>query len=635
MAKFALLIGVSEYGAGIPPLPECVVDVDAMQRVLLDSEMGGFAEAKVIKDPLRQEMEDAIYQIFNNRNKDDLLLFYFSGHGMTDEDENKLYLANKDTYNKENGRVYEPSAVAATYINQRLNCSKAKRLVLILDCCYSGAFAKEMTKGDSVINLEDYLGGKGRAILTSSSAHECSLGAKVATEHGNSELSIYTRYLVEGIETGAADLDNDGLIGVEELHEYASKHVREADPAMNPKFYQQRDESDTIILAKSPKDDPKLKYRKAVEKWVEPPLGKISVTARKLLELKRIELEISVDNARSIEAEVLQPITEHTNKLIDYEEALIRDFESGYPFSPVVEEALKAYQDALGLSDEDIIEIEKRVLNNVKSLPKIQFTSIKLNAQGKIISRPQGEAEIFVEDLGHGVPLTIVKIPGSEFLMGSSTSEEGIYNPETPQHLVKVPDFYLGQTLISQAQWQQIMGNNPSNFTGNSKLPVEKVSWLDTQKFCQKLSVQSKRKYRLPSEAEWEYACRARTTTPFYFGETISSEVANYKSELGEFRQRTTPVSHFPPNAFGLYDLHGNLWEWCQDHSHKNYERAPTNGSSWLDLDASKDALRVVRGGAWNVLLSNCRSATRLYHTPDIRVSDIGFRVVCEIPRTF
>ena len=363
MEKFALLIGVSEYGAGIPALPECVFDIDEMQRVLLHPEMGGFAKADVLKDPQRQEMEDAIYKLFNNCQKDDLLLFYFSGHGMMDEDENKLHLANRDTRNKENGNLYEPSAVSAEFINKRLNYSRSKRLVLILDCCYSGAFAKEMTKGDNSINLENYLGGKGRAILASSSASERSLGAKVTTQQGNSGLSIYTRYLIEGIETGAADLDNDGFIGVEELHKYASKRVKEAAPAMNPKFYQQQEEGCSIILAKSPKDDSRLKYRKEVEKWVEPPFGKISRVARELLELKSIELGISEDEARSIEAEELQPYREYTNKLRKYEDVLIIEAsESDYPFRPVVEAALKDYQQELKLRDEDIAEIYQRVL---------------------------------------------------------------------------------------------------------------------------------------------------------------------------------------------------------------------------------------------------------------------------------
>jgi formylglycine-generating enzyme required for sulfatase activity len=626
MARLALLIGVSEYGAGIPALPECVVDVDAMQRVLGHPEMGGFAAADitVLKDPQRQEMEDAIYQLFNNRQKDDLLLFYFSGHGMQDEYEYKLYLANRDTYNKENGKVYEPSAVSAAYINQRLNNSKSKRLVLILDCCYSGAFAKEMTKGDSIINLDNYLGGKGRAILTSSTASETSLGAKVTTEHGNSGLSIYTRYLVEGIETGAADLDDDGFIGVEELHEYASERVNKAAPAMNPMFYPQ-ERGNKIILAKSPKDDSKLKYRKEVEKWIEPPLGKISSVARRLLKLKQIELGISADEAESIEAEALQPYTELATKLGEYEEAVIEALESGYPFSPLTEAALKAYQKGLELRNEDIVEIEQRVLKAVKSSPpKIQFTSVKVDAKGEIIARPQGEAEIFVEDLGAGVSLTMVKIPGGEFLMGSPTSEEGRSTDESPQHLVKVPEFYMGQTLVTQAQWQQIMGNNPSHFTGDGKLPVEQVSWLDTQEFCQKLFQQTQREYRLPSEAEWEYACRAKTTAPFYFGAKMTDKLANY----GRQRSKTTPVGEFPANAFGLYDLHGNLWEWCQDHWHENYEGAPINGSFWLDLDAAENAFRVLRGGSWAYDPRYCRSAYRIRYDADIRFSNIGFRVV-------
>ncbi len=154
MARLALLIGVSEYGAGIPALPECVVDVDAMQRVLVHPEMGGFAAADitVLKNPQRQEMVDAIHKFFSNRKPDDLLLFYFSGHGMMDEDGYKLHLANSGTYTNQNSRVYAPSALEAAYLHQRLNYSKSKRLVLILDCCYSGAFAKEMTKGDSMIN---------------------------------------------------------------------------------------------------------------------------------------------------------------------------------------------------------------------------------------------------------------------------------------------------------------------------------------------------------------------------------------------------------------------------------------------------------------------------------------------------
>jgi uncharacterized caspase-like protein len=276
MAKIALLIGVSEYEPGLNPLPGSVLDVDAMQRVLVHPEMGGFAETDVItlKNPQRQEMEEAIYRLFANRHKDDLLLFYFSGHGIKDE-QNKLYLATRTTH-KDNGRLFKPSAVAATTLHESINDSRSQRQVIILDCCFSGAIAQGMmVKDDGIVNLQEYLGGKGRAILTSSTSIEYSFGADASTNE-ETGLSIYTRYLVEGIETGAADTDDDGYIVVEELHDYTSRRVKEAAPAMNPKFYPV-EEGYKIILAKSPKDDPKLKYRKELQKRLELGKGKLSI----------------------------------------------------------------------------------------------------------------------------------------------------------------------------------------------------------------------------------------------------------------------------------------------------------------------------------------------------------------------
>jgi uncharacterized caspase-like protein len=218
MAKVALLIGVSEYETGLNPLPAAVKDVEAMQRVLVHPEMGGFAEENitVLKNPQRQAIEDAIYKLFDNRQKDDLLLFYFSGHGVKD-DSGKLYLSSRATC-KSNGRLVKPSAVAASTLHENINDSKSQRQVVILDCCFSGAFSKGMTmKDDGSVNVQEQLGGKGRAILTSSTSTQYSF------EQENSE-SVYTQYLVEGIEKGAADLDDDGWISVDELHDYASSN---------------------------------------------------------------------------------------------------------------------------------------------------------------------------------------------------------------------------------------------------------------------------------------------------------------------------------------------------------------------------------------------------------------------------
>ncbi|MEA5581177.1 SUMF1/EgtB/PvdO family nonheme iron enzyme [Nodularia harveyana UHCC-0300] len=251
-----------------------------------------------------------------------------------------------------------------------------------------------------------------------------------------------------------------------------------------------------------------------------------------------------------------------------------------------------------------------------------------------------GKAEGFTEDLGQGVKLEMVKIPGGTFMMGASNKEEGSRDNERPEHQVTVPDFYMGRYLVTQAQWARVAASlpqinskldpRPSHFKGNENLPVDSVSWDDAVEFCARLSKATGRDYRLPSEAEWEYACRAHTYTPFHFGDVITTEVANYNGEYspkGEYRQKTTPVGSFPPNAFGLYDMHGNLWEWCLDTWHSNYDGAPKDGSAWINND--NQVLRLLRGGSWPYDPGFCRSASRNNLYPDNAYSNIGFRVVC------
>ncbi|NES67565.1 MAG: formylglycine-generating enzyme family protein, partial [Okeania sp. SIO2D1] len=171
------------------------------------------------------------------------------------------------------------------------------------------------------------------------------------------------------------------------------------------------------------------------------------------------------------------------------------------------------------------------------------------------------------------------------------------------------------------------MGNNPSSFKGGSR-PVEKVSWHNAVEFCQKLSEKTGKIYTLSSESQWEYACRAGTTTPFYFGETITSELVNYEGKIGQ----TTDVGSFPPNAFGLYDMHGNVWEWCLDVWHNNYNGAPTDGSAWES--GGNNSQRLLRGGCWYGISWNCRCAWRDYIYAGVHFSYVGFRVVSSAPRS-
>jgi uncharacterized caspase-like protein len=356
MTKVALLIGVSEYEPSLNPLPGAVKDVEAMHRVSAHPEMGGFAQENitVLKNPQRQAIEDAIYKLFDNRQKDDLLLFYFSGHGVKDES-GKLYLSTCET-RKNNGRLVKPSAVAASTLHDSINESKSQRQVVILDCCFSGAIAKGMSvKDDGTVNVQEQLGGKGRAILTSSTSTQYSF------EQEGSELSVYTQYLVEGIEKGAADQDNDGWISIDELHEYASSKVREAAPAMTPEFYPVQ-EGHKILLAKSPKDDPKLKYRKELDKIALEDEGDVSLINRFCLEELRNNLKLSAQEAEVIELEVLEPYRKRTEKLQRYKQVLSQAIQSQYPLRPKDRNALNRFQTILNLRDEDIAEIEARVI---------------------------------------------------------------------------------------------------------------------------------------------------------------------------------------------------------------------------------------------------------------------------------
>jgi formylglycine-generating enzyme required for sulfatase activity len=269
-------------------------------------------------------------------------------------------------------------------------------------------------------------------------------------------------------------------------------------------------------------------------------------------------------------------------------------------------------------------------------LPLFEFEVVTVDASGQINSRRRHYARYFTEDLGNGVGLEMVAIPGGTFLMGSPETDPSPFDSsplpnESPQHQVTVKPFFMGKYTVTQKQWQAVaalpqikisLNPDPSSFKGEN-LPVEQISWYEAEEFCGRLSKKTGKTYRLPSEAEWEYGCRAGTTTPFYFGETITKDLVNCNHGL----YHTTPVGSFPPNAFGLYDMHGNIWEWCADPWHQNYNGAPNDGSIWGSGGNNK--YKQLRGGSWDYYPGLCRSAYRYWVDADNRNNGIGFRVVC------
>ncbi|MFM7526936.1 MAG: formylglycine-generating enzyme family protein [Nodosilinea sp.] len=255
--------------------------------------------------------------------------------------------------------------------------------------------------------------------------------------------------------------------------------------------------------------------------------------------------------------------------------------------------------------------------------------------------------------------LELMLIPAGRFVMGSPPEELNRRDNEAPQHEVTLGAFLMGRYPVTQGQWRAIASRqdlqvnrpidlDPSHFKGEDH-PVESVSWYEAVEFCDRLSTLAGRSYRLPSEAEWEYACRAGTTTPFHLGETITTDLANYRGEDNEslrwsgyygvgpkgiYRKTTTSVNYFHPlaNRFGLSDMYGNVFEWCLDHYHDNYEGAPRNGTAWVDAEAEENKSRILRGGSWYFDPVLCRSASRSRNAPNARVNSFGFRVVCAPP---
>ncbi|MBO1047845.1 MAG: SUMF1/EgtB/PvdO family nonheme iron enzyme [Dolichospermum sp. DEX182a] len=695
--KTALLIGISEYGESIPPLSSPLHDVEAMERVLKNPNLGNFTEVEKLLNPNSEAMKIAILNLFKNAEKDDLLLFFFSGHGMINDD-NHLYLATRNTA-KDN---FEATAVDANFIQTQSKNCYSKRQVLILDACYSGAFANGWHTKSIGVDIKKQLGAEGRVVMTSSGATQTSFTQEGAT------LSLYTQYLVEGIETGAADNDSDGKIHIQELHAYAKAKVQAVKPNMKPDIILDREAYD-ILLAYTPKN-PEVEYRKLVEQYTQN--GELKKVAILVLTEKRKTLRITDAVAEEIEREVLEPFLRRLVNLQSYKQYFAEEVEQQYPLNEQTLKILKDYrQDVLGLRDEDVASIELEI-TSVKETKKLQpqqeqqaakklrlhqktetlqrqqeqqaAKQLQLHQETETLQRQQKQqvaeelrlqekteknqfgyqlktfefetAEIslksqllglvrkpeikyisksgkyFTEDLGNGIFLEMVHIPGGTFIMGSPENEEGYNKSQSPQHEVTVPAFFMGKYLVTQKQWRIVaalpkininLEPEPSQFQGDN-LPVEGLSWYDTQEFCARLSQKTNKAYRLPSEAEWEYACRGGTTTAFYFGKTISPELANYDSK---YQGKTTEVGKFPANPFGLHDMCGNVWEWCEDGWHKDYINAPDDGTAWLNNSNNR---RVLRGGSWFIPSENCRSSFRFYADASfVGCNLFSFRVMC------
>jgi formylglycine-generating enzyme required for sulfatase activity len=585
----AIAIGINGYDF-LQPLRFAQRDAELMQKFLQGE--AGFEQIYFFADnspdingkstrPNRANLLRVLRQLFKEPflGAGDNFWFFFSGHGIRHADRDYLMPCDGDPEDIEN------TAIEINFVTERLRRCGADNVVLVLDACRSlGTRA-----------------GEGIGRQTANEAR--SLGVISIFSCSPQEYS----YEIEALQQGAftcALLEGLGIQGkcatVERLNQYISFRV--------PELVQEhhRGKQTPYIIA-----EPVNKSHLILV----PQYASLADIATLKNDAYGAEVEKNLGLAEQLWIRVLVAASGQDIQAV---RALQR---------------IALLQQNLPNPDTQYINKEGKGEEKGSSLLQtFRFETVTVNAKGTITNRRNLEAKYFVEDLGNGVTLEMVQIPGGTFTMGSPATEAKRYDAESPQHQVTVPTFFMGRYQVTQAQYQAIVGKNPSNFQG-AKRPVEKVSWDDAVEFCKQLSKNSGRNYRLPSEAEWEYACRALTTTPFYFGETITTDLVNYGGTVtpygsapkGIYREETTEVGKFPPNAFGLYDMHGNVWEWCQDYWHDNYQGAPTDGSAWLT--GGDNTRRLLRGGSWYGIPESCRSAYRFRDVADNRVSNIGFRL--------
>ncbi len=436
-------------------------------------------------------------------------------------------------------------------------------------------------------------------------------------------------------------------------------------------------------------------YRHKAEEFASD--GEISLVESEILKDLQEKLGLTDLEAKAVREKALEPYGIYKENIDKYR-LFLTNFvhEQGYPLNETAKNELKKLQQYYVLKDEDVVRLEKeqeveyqkRQAEKLRqqaeilpqetteyqrqqaesqkrpetesstrvSLPSIQtqffeFDTATITVKSGLfglakncqINRSRKRAEFFSENLSNGVVLEMVKIPGGKFFMGSPENEPERFDWESPQHTVTVQPFFMGKYPVTQSQWAIVaalekvntdLNPDPSRFKGANR-PVECVFWDDAIEFCARLSNKTGKTYRLPSEAEWEYACRAGTTTPFYFGETITTDLANYNGNYtynsgskGEYREQTTDVEKFSPNPFGLFDMHGNILEWCQDAWHENYNGSPVDGSPWM----SENDNRLLRGGSWLNGPGGCRSADRGRNARGLWNNNVGFRVVVASP---
>lgn len=516
-------------------------------------------QTRLLLNATRQQILSALSSYRRELDPNANLLIFYAGHGVNDTEADKAYWLPVDAQ-----RTDPSNWISADDITVNIKVIPAKHVLIVSDSCYSGTIVRAVagtvsTPLERGRYLQKMMAGKSRTLMASG-------GNEPVVDDGGGGHSVFANALLRGLDQN----DKEVFTADELFRDYIQEAVAgkaNQTPEYNPLRNSGHDSGDFVFV--------RVKVGgKTVEVTVKAPKSSPATVDPAAIELSYWE---TIRNSTDPE---------------DY----------------------KAYLDKYPNGQFDVLARNRlKALSAAKPTPETKEPARTANtAAAPTPARPKPGTVV-----RNNAGIELVYVPAGSFMMGSENGEKY----EKPVHQVTIREgFYMGRYEVTQAQWQAVMGTNPSEFRGEN-LPVEQVSWNDAQEFIQKLNALNDGFiYRLPSEAEWEYACRAGTTGD-YAGEPNS--MGWYDANSGK---RTHPVGKKQANGFGLYDMHGNVWEWCQDVYHENYNGAPTDGSTWLSGGDSNK--RVFRGGSWfNVVALILRSALRNRAVPDFRSHDLGFRV--------
>jgi FimV-like protein len=732
----ALIIATSRYSdPELSPLPSVTQDAAGLREVLADPRIGGFAVTEC-RDSPSSIWRERIVEFFSKATADEMLLLYISGHGLKDQP-GRLYFAAADTRQD----LLSANGIPSNFIHEEANRCRSRRVVMIFDTCFSGAIASgwELKDGSRPGNLAVDVGhyfqeATGRVVIAASDRMQRALA-------GKGQPSLFSKHLIEGLRTGAADLDGDGEVSSAELVAYVAEQMRTETEAQEPKRWAfELSKGIDLVIASNPAPragklpqelidlimSPNAKVRlvaveelralvgsapsvpavlaarQALERLREDDSKAVSSAAAAVLQ-QAAEPEYQLAHARESEhqrqatvaplAKDMRPATAARQAEQEQQAAAARRAEE----EKQAEAARKAERERQAAKAREQLDsklllarvyIDKGDLDRARDILQeilhdgsdsqkqqaqrlmeaLQQAKDARNAEGArqatVVRQTKRWAFATIALLaiaggvlyssvsryhwymnrdyapGHRVGESfrdcedvcpeMVRILAGSFLMGSPEDEAGRFPDEGPLHSVHVPAFAIGKYAVTFDEWDACVGargcsTKPSDEGwGRGRRPVINVSWDDAQQYVRWLSAKTGHRYRLPSEAEWEYAARAGMTTAYYWGNQIGAGNANCNGCGSQWdNKQTAPVGSFAPNPWGLYDMAGNVWQWT-DCYHNSYSGAPPDGSAW---EAGDCYFRAIRGGSFSYYPPGLRAAFRYRNTATSTFSGLGFRL--------